>query len=69
MPVTIRGLSSMIKLMTKLCQIIAQNRANIRTYVPDANKAAFDAALDAILTACAVVEGIGYLLDGIGSNT
>lgn len=68
MAITIRGLSTLIKTMRKLCLIIGKYRMTIRDSVPPANQAAYDSAMDAILVACAAIEAIDYLLDGIGSN-
>lgn len=56
----IRGLSSLIHALNKVCKAVDIARVVVRPFVPDASLAAFDAAMAGIETACDAVRAIDY---------
>jgi hypothetical protein len=61
------GLSTLIKTLVKTCNVIAAVRTPIRAFVPDGSLAAYDNALDTIMSACEVIRAIDFV-DGVSST-
>ena len=57
---TVRGLSTLLDTLNKVCKVIAKFSPIIRQFVPEDHLTAYDGAISAILAACDVIRAIEY---------
>lgn len=66
--IIIPGLSTLVKTLILVCNVIDKHGTRIRPYVPEASQTAYDNALTAIKSACEVIRAIDYLDDYVSTN-
>lgn len=64
----IPGLSTLIKALITVCNVIDRLSPSVRRFVPEESQADFDAALLAIKGGCDVIRAIDYL-DSVAGTT
>jgi len=64
----IPGLSTLIKTLIGVCRVIDAVSGPVRNFVPEEDKAAYDAALSGIKGACDTIRAINFLDDIASTN-
>jgi len=62
------GLAKLIKTLLIVCAVIGKFQAKIRVFVPEGDRAAYDAALAGIMGGCDVLRAIDYMDQNANTN-